>query len=374
MLDQEMQSLKVRAMCAPWRLARHLKLWSGTGARVQFVTESAEWAIRWLGEYIKEEVNVDDPGRMEVTSRPEKIVNRVVHFGSPHLWRMWGGAMSRSNRFIVSYFHGRVEDGEGYRRQIDTFLRSQSGLERIVTGASIMEKRLIDWGISPSKVVRIPIGVDTKMFCPPINDQRGSARRKLGIPEGMVLIGSFQKDGNGWGDGGEPKLIKGPDLFVAALVELKARGLPVMALLTGPSRGYIKCALASAGIPFRHLYVATHSQLVSCYHALDLYIIASREEGGPMALMESMASGVPVISSRVGMSIDLIETGINGFLVDIGDTAAIADHVLNLVESKYTGQIITNARQTALGVDWSVVASAHLQKVYRINSDINFSK
>jgi len=373
MLNHEIQVLKMAAICTPWRLAHHLKLWSGNGANVQFVTESADWAIRWLGEYIKVEVNALEPGRMAVTSRPEKIVDRVVHFGSPHLWRMWGNAMSRSNRFIVSYFHGRVEDGDSYRRQIDAFLRSQSQLEKIITGASIMEKRLIDWGISPNKVVQIPIGVDTKIFCPPINDQRELSRRKLGIPDGIILVGSFQKDGNGWGDGSEPKLIKGPDLFVAALAQLKSKGLPVMALLTGPSRGYIKTALTSAGIPFRHLYVANHSQLVSCYHALDLYIIASREEGGPMALMESMASGVPVISSRVGMSIDLIKTGVNGFLADIGDTVAIANHVLNLVESKNTRQIIRNARHTALGVDWSIVARAHLQKVYRANSETNFS-
>ena len=46
-------------------------------------------------------------------------------------------------------------------------------------------------------------------------------RRELNIPETSFLIGSFQKDGNGWGRGEEPKLIKGPDIFLEVIEVLK---------------------------------------------------------------------------------------------------------------------------------------------------------
>ena len=53
--------------------------------------------------------------------------------------------------------------------------------------------------------------------------------------------------------------------------------------------------------------------VVDYYRASDLYLITSRSEGGPLSLTESWATGVPVVSTRVGMSADYIRDGENGF-------------------------------------------------------------
>lgn len=365
MLRQWMHKGSIAAACLPWRLARSAGLWRGAGAPVQFVTEAADWAIRWVGEHVRDEINLLEPGRVAVTTRPAAIVDRVVHFGSPHLWLTWGGAMSRSNRFVTSFFHGRPEDGDDYARQIDLFLASVPRLSKIVTGAGLIERRLLDWGVPRDKLVRIPIGVDTGLFLPPTAEQRAEARRSLGIPDGTILIGSFQKDGNGWGDGNEPKRIKGPDIFVAALGRLKDKGLPVMAMLTGPARGYVKNGLDGLGVPYSHVYIKEQADLVGYYHALDLYLVTSREEGGPMGLMESMASGVPVVSTRVGMSLDLVEDGVSGTLVEIDDVDAIVERSLALLRSPDLEALKLRARTSVMQADWSVVGSEHWDKAYR---------
>jgi glycosyltransferase involved in cell wall biosynthesis len=356
---------KIAAACLPWRLGRRAGLWRGQGAPVQFVTETADWAIRWVGEHVRDEINLLTPGQVALTSQPGRIVNRVVHFGSPHLWLTWGGSMSRSNRFVTSFFHGRPQDGDDYARQIDLFLASVPRLSMVVTGAGLIERRLLDWGVPREKLVRIPIGVDTGRFVPPSSEQRTEARRRLGVPDGTVLIGSFQKDGNGWGDGAEPKLIKGPDVFVAALGRLKERGVPVMAMLTGPARGYVKAGLDRLGIPYAHVYTKDQVDLVECYHALDLYLVTSREEGGPMGLMESMATGVPVVSTRVGMSLDLVEDGASGALVEIDDVDAIAERALGLLHAPDLDEIKRRARVSVMQADWSVVGRGHWDKAYR---------
>ena len=110
-----------------------------------------------------------------------------------------------------------------------------------------------------------------------------------------MVIGSFQKDGKGWGEGNEPKLIKGPDV-----------------LLTGPARGYVKTGLESLKIPCKHLYLQDYREIGKYYQALDAYLVTSREEGGPKGVLESMASGIPLISTRVGQAQDLVKQGING--------------------------------------------------------------
>ena len=62
----------------------------------------------------------------------------------------------------------------------------------------------------PGACSAIPIGIDLEHF--PLVDaqRREAARHTLGLPVDAFVVGSFQKDGIGWGDGLEPKLIKGP--------------------------------------------------------------------------------------------------------------------------------------------------------------------
>lgn len=365
MLMPLLREARTGAACLPWRLASSLGLWSGDGARVHFVIENADWAIRWVGEHVRDRVEALAPGTMQTTVNPSRVSNRVVHFGSQYMWLAWGHHMSRTNRYVTSFFHGKPEDGPDVARHIDCFMASVSGLDRIVTAASLIEQRLLDWGVPRSKLVRIPIGVDTSLFVPPSDAQRIAARQRFCIPDGSVVVGSFQKDGVGWGDGMEPKLIKGPDVYVEAMRAMKVAGLPVVAFLTGPARGYVKQGLAAAGIPFVHTYVKDHSELVSCYHALDLYLVTSREEGGPMGLMESMASGVPVVSTRVGMAPDLIADGQTGRIAEVADAQQVAALAIELVSLPNLGQLREQARTAVKVADWSVVGDDHWTKVYQ---------
>lgn len=351
--------------CYPWRLAAAAGLNQDEESPVRFIIETSNWAIRWVGEHVRDEINALNPGVITTTTKPQRIANSVVHFGSQYMWLDWGRHMSRSNQYVASFFHGKREDGPDVSRHIDTFLESTSQLSKIVTGAGLIERRLLDWGVPRGKVVRIPIGVDTKMFRPADVRQRAEARNKLGFPDGALVIGSFQKDGVGWGDGMEPKLIKGPDIFLKALAKLKSE-TQVAVLITGPARGYVKQGLEKLGIPFVHRYVESHVDLVECYHALDLYFMTSREEGGPMGLMESMSCGVPVVSTAVGMAPDLIVDDESGALVASENYNGIAEKAMRLVSLPKEELFSLKARATvAVKVcDWSVVGRRHWDEVY----------
>ena len=133
------------------------------------------------------------------------------------------------------------------------------------------------------------------------------------------MVGSFQKDGVGWGDGQEPKLIKGPDVFLEAMELLRIRVPELFVLLSGPARGYVKTGLDRLGVPFKHLYVDSYPEVGQLFQALDAYIVSSRQEGGPKAVLESMASGVPLVTTRVGQAMDLVHHDVNGWMVESED-------------------------------------------------------
>jgi Glycosyltransferase len=164
-----------------------------------------------------------------------------------------------------------------------------------------------------------------------------------------LVIGSFQKDGNGWGKGLTPKLIKGPDIFINTLKVLNNEINDLYVLLTGPARGYVKKELNKAGIPYSHFYNKTYSNISKFYHALDLYMITSREEGGPRAVLESMASGVPLVTTRVGQAMDIVQNGKNGWMVDSEDIEGLSFWAKYVRDNKNNlDNILLFARNTAL--------------------------
>lgn len=360
-----LRPLKLETMAFPWRMAAACG-WKGRGAPIQFVVEGADWSIRWDGNSISNAINAlrGEP-TVDVVTAPQCAARRIVHFGSQYMWVNWKAHIGNTNRYAVTFFHGKAEDGPEVATHIERFLESVPRLRKVVTAASLIEERLLAWGVPREKIVRIPIGVDSSRFVPATPEQRAVVRKRLGLPPGRIVVGSFQKDGIGWGDGLEPKRIKGPDVFVAAIAEI-AKELPVSVLLTGPARGYVKRGLEKLGIPYVHTYVESHVELAQCYHALDLYLVTSREEGGPKGISEGMASGVPVVSTRVGMAPDLIVDGVTGGLVDCEDAIGIARSALQLLAMPDDARALrAAARIVAEGIDWSIVGRDHWLKVYQ---------
>ncbi len=332
---------------------------------VAIVIEKADWAIRWYGTFTSDEANRIEPGISWVTTDPAPLARGIVEFGSQYQWLEWHRLISPRLHTVSTFFHGKPEDGPEVARHVDAFVASVPRLDRIVASAGIVRDRLVSWGIPESKIVRIPIGVETNRFLPPTQEQREVARARFGIAPHEIVVGSFQKDGNGWDEGFEPKLIKGPDIFLAAIEKL-AQTLPVFVLLSGPARGYVKRGLERCGIRYAHDYAPDRDALAKLYHPLDLYLMTSREEGGPMAVMESMASHVPVVATRVGMAPDLIVDGISGALVNVGDVDAIVQRAIDMAtHPERLHQLQLAARRSVMAADWSEVGRRHLEEVWR---------
>lgn len=241
----------------------------------------------------------------------------------------------RGNRLGVSYFHGRP--GTPGMPEFDacfaTLRRRHGDIDRIQVTNGAMEALVAETGIDDAKIHRIPIGIDADAFRLRSQESVERARRELDLPATGFVVGSFQKDGVGWEDGLEPKLIKGPDVLLASLKRLRARVPELVVLLTGPARGYVRAGLERLAIPYRHVLLPGIDSVARAYDAIDVCLVTSRDEGGPRAVLEAMATGVPLVSTRVGQATDLVRHGENGWLVDVEDVGGIVEWTVRIAEA-----------------------------------------
>ena len=172
-----------------------------------------------------------------------------------------------------------------------------------------------------SAVSLIPYTVDVEGFAAP-GGQPGElvAGAIKSLPAGAYVIANFHRDAAGAGlkEGvPAPKLVKGPDIFVEIIAELRRRGANVIPLLAGPRRHWLRQALQRRDIPFvfageildRDDYPANtlpRAQIAHLYKAANLVISCGRSEGGPRSVLEAASAGIAQLATPVGLALDVL--------------------------------------------------------------------
>ncbi len=324
-----------------------------------YVVEGANWSIDHDGRSIT--ANLRDITSTVVTTC-RGIRNSIVHFGSVNTFLSNDGPKlpHRSNKIIVTWFH--ISPGD---KRVEFIPEAAKYVDLWHTACNITRNKLIKLGVPEEKITTIPLGVNLTAFGVPTPQQKENIRSKLGISKKKIAIGSFQKDGNGWGEGLEPKLIKGPDIF-CDVVERLNRRYDLFVVLTGPARGYVKRRLESSGVPYSHHFLGDPDEIAWYYKALDLYIATGRHEGGPKSLVESLASGVPLVSTKAGMAPDIITDGENAFLCDVDDVDQIVQKSIMVLEDKDKRErVVASGLTTARQFGWNVIAQRYENCLYR---------
>ena len=240
--------------------------------------------------------------------------------------------LDSTHRLGTAYLHGRpgTEGSPEFDRAYKTLRAAPARFRRIQVTHGEMRDLVLDAGVDPASVHVIPIGIDIEHFAYGSRERRTSARDVLGLPLDAFVVGSFQKDGVGWGEGLEPKRVKGPDVLVDALALVATEVDDLHVLLTGPARGYVRMELERHGIPYRHVVANNRAELARAYHALDAYVVSSRQEGGPKGVLEALATGAPLVTTRVGQAPAIVRDEVDALVVDVDDPAALASAVLRI--------------------------------------------
>lgn len=168
-------------------------------------------------------------------------------------------------------------------------------------------------GIPPDCVNLIHNGVDTRRFTP---ERSGAAfRESIGVDPETLLVGFV----------GRLSWEKGPDKFVEAARRIgdEYPGVRFAMVGEGPAAADLHTMLANYGMSDRVHLAGLRRDVEDIYPAFDLLIQTSRSEAMPLALLEAMASGVPVVALSVGGVAELVESGTTGQLICPADWAGV---------------------------------------------------
>ena len=189
-------------------------------------------------------------------------------------------------------------------------------------------------GISRKKIKVLPYWYDSKKW------RIGSSPQP---PRDVFTIGSFQRDTEGF-DLATPKLSKGPDLFCDVVENLNSNFRTSRVILAGYRRQYVISRLEKAGIDYEYHELVNESKMAELYRQLDLYLVTSRHEGGPQAVLEAAATATPILSTDVGMAPEVLS---NPCITDF-DSNSFVDKVKKGVHLEEVKENIFNVKRFCL--------------------------
>jgi glycosyltransferase involved in cell wall biosynthesis len=228
---------------------------------------------------------------------------------------------------IVHTFHGHVLRGYFGRFWTGVFRLLERLLARItdvlVAVSPEVRDELVAFGIAPAtkfRVIRLGIELDERLS--PDSAARAETRRVMGIGDERFVVGWI----------GRMTAVKRTDVVLESFRKLRDEGVDAVLCMVGdgPDRHSVEDLAGELGIMRDSLFPGYQEDVGPFFAAFDVFVLPSGNEGTPVTAIEALASGCPVVATRVGGVPDVVTDGEDGFLVDPGDVEGLAASLARL--------------------------------------------
>jgi glycosyltransferase involved in cell wall biosynthesis len=190
---------------------------------------------------------------------------------------------------------------------------------RIVANSRAAFNRLRLEGVSARKISVIPNGVDTTAFeaKPPVHGGAGRPLRRV------LMVANLRPE-------------KGHDTLIDAAAVLLRRFPDATFTMAGggPERERLMAYASRRGVASAFSWLGHRDNVAAIAARSDIFVLPSRTEAFPNALLEAMAAGLPCVATRVGGIPEIISDGHNGLMVRVGDPIDLAYALCRLMSDE----------------------------------------
>jgi sugar transferase (PEP-CTERM/EpsH1 system associated) len=220
---------------------------------------------------------------------------------------------------VIHGEHGRdISDPAGENRRRNRLRRALSPMvDRYVAVSDDLSHWLTEKVSIPTrKVITIPNGVDSTRFS---GIGRSEARRRLGILPDHVVVGTV----------GRLDPVKDQASLVKAFATLRPTRPAALLIIVGdgPCRMELTNLVSDLGLGDRVLLLGERQDIPELMATMDVFVLPSIAEGMSNTVLEAMATGLPVVATRIGGNPELIEDGLTGRLVPPLEMAELASAI-----------------------------------------------
>jgi len=195
------------------------------------------------------------------------------------------------------------------------------GARRIIAVSDAGRRHLRDHcGVEADRLQLIYNGTDLAKFSPRTGNALVGKSNEPPVVIGMVAQLTAPKS---WPD------------FIEVIARLNAEGLNVLGLIVGEGdlRSALEKHVAQRNLAGRIEFTGFLHDVTHTYHRMDIFLFTSRREGLSVAIIEALASSLPVVITGVGGLREQAEEGVNGYVVDVGDIETMTRHCRNLIRN-----------------------------------------
>jgi glycosyltransferase involved in cell wall biosynthesis len=222
---------------------------------------------------------------------------------------------------------------------------------RIVCVSRAVRAALLEGGVDAARTVVIPCAIT-----PPPAVDRVAARRDLGLEPDAVAVLNLAA----WVEQ------KDPLLLLSAWPAVAAAAPTAVLLMAGGGALEGELRTRAAGLD-RVRLLGHRDDVPRLLAAADAFVLPSRNEGLPLAVMEAQAAGLPVVATRAGGTPELIDDGVDGQLIAIGDRTSLAERLLRLaIDPDLRARLGAAARVRARSYAPERLVRAHLALYRRV--------
>lgn len=281
-------------------------------------------------------------------------LRRMIRFHHPHIVHArgtstWMDAVLAvrglaGTRLILSY-HGRTDTRPvSIRRRWLNRLAASRADAIVAVSHEAAERLHHEWSIAAGKICVIPNGVDSECYRPAESDQhKKNLRRKLRLDEGIVPVICVAN----------LLPIKGLDVLLAAWrkVCLADRSAQLLIVGEGTLGESLRAQAEQLRCASRVCFLGRREDVPNLLRAAEIFVLPSRSEGSSNALLEAMATGLPIVATDVGGNRELIRSNRTGWLVPPDDPTRMAEAILNTLFNPSARQRVgAAARAEVLGL------------------------
>jgi glycosyltransferase involved in cell wall biosynthesis len=259
--------------------------------------------------------------RLSRLLRRERVDVLHAHQYTPFFYAM-AGRMPTIRPPILFTEHGRLYPDYPSRKRIlfnRLMLRPRDRVTAV--GDAVSQALIANEGIPGRRIQVVYNGIDCERF-PGHFGVRDEVRRELGLgPAEPVIIQVARLDE-----------LKDHQTAIRcfARVAREAPGARLVLAGDGPEEADIRAMVKQLGLVQSVLFLGLRKDVARLLQAADLFLLSSISEGIPLAMIEAMCAGLPVVSTLVGGTGEVVREGKTGLLAPARDDAALAQAVLRL--------------------------------------------